>query len=399
MIEGLKILNFTHYLQGPIAAQMLADLGAEVVKVEPVAGAFERSWSGPGTFLNGVSTFFMLANRNMKSMAVNLKTEAGHAIILRLIGEYDVIIENFRPGAMERLGLSYEQLKRINPRLIFCSCSGYGPAGPYKDLPGQDLVLQSMTGLCDMTGSGDASPMPAGTTVVDIHGAALAALGVVSAAFDRAQTGQGHKVDSTLLSAGLDLQCEALGHYLNQKESVLPRRASTGLASRVHSSPYGIYKTLDGYIAWTKTPLLVLKEIFEPGVLDQFTEEDKTKKRLEFDAVFAAQVKKQTTAYWRTELTKHGIWNTDVETYADVEQNPQVLYNRSILSFEHPVAGKVRVLGNPLRFDGEAPPLRSVPPELGQNTREMLQTAGYTEKEIAGLAEQGVIRLAEQNVE
>ena len=154
MLQGVKVLSFTHYLQGPSAAQILADLGADVVKVESTKGAYERSWSGCNTYKNGVSVFFLLGNRNQRAIAVDLKSGEGKQIIYRLVKEDDVILENFRPGVMEKLGLGYETLKKINPRLIYCSCSGYGSSGPKVKKPGQDLLIQSMSGIAALTGNG-----------------------------------------------------------------------------------------------------------------------------------------------------------------------------------------------------------------------------------------------------
>ena len=151
MLNNLKVLAFTHYLQGPSCAQIFGDLGADVIKIESPKGAFERSWSGPGSFVNGVSVFFMLANRNMRSMAINLKSEEGKRIIYQLIQDYDIVIENFRPGVMEKLGFGYEALKEQNPRIIYCSLSGFGSSGPYCNRPGQDLLAQSMGGIVDMS--------------------------------------------------------------------------------------------------------------------------------------------------------------------------------------------------------------------------------------------------------
>ena len=162
MLQGVKVLSFTHYLQGPSAAQILADLGADVVKVESTKGAYERSWSGCNTYKNGVSVFFLLGNRNQRAIAVDLKSGEGKQIIYRLVKEYDVILENFRPGVMEKLGLGYETLKKINPRLIYCSCSGYGSSGPKVKKPGQDLLIQSMSGIAALTGNGENPPTPIG---------------------------------------------------------------------------------------------------------------------------------------------------------------------------------------------------------------------------------------------
>ena len=214
MLEGVKVLSFTHYLQGPSAAQILADLGAEVVKLESPKGAYERSWSGCNTYPGGVSMFFLLGNRNQTSIAVDLKSKEGVEIIHKLLREYDV---------------GYEDLKKINPCIIYCSCSGYGSSGPYVKKPGQDLLIQSMSGLVSLTGSDPEAPSPVGTPVVDQHGAVLAALGVVASVYDRARTGKGHKVEASLLGSALDLQQEALGYYLNGGQFTGSAPGSTSL--------------------------------------------------------------------------------------------------------------------------------------------------------------------------
>lgn len=248
MLEGAKVLSFTHYMQGPSAAQVLADLGAEVVKVESVKGAYERSWSGCNTYPGGVSMFFLLANRNQTAISVNLKSAEGKQIIYDLVKEYDVVIENFRAGVMDKLGLGYEELKKINPRIIYCSCSGYGSSGPYVNKPGQDLLIQGMSGLAALTGASEEIPSPVGTPVVDQHGAILAALGIIASLYDRERTGKGHKIEASLLSAALDLQQEALGYYMNGGR--FTERPHTGLSTRLHSSPYGIYRTQNGILPW-----------------------------------------------------------------------------------------------------------------------------------------------------
>jgi len=210
MLNKLKVLSFTHYLQGPACSQALADYGADVLKIEATKGAFERGWSGPKSFKNGVSLFFLLGNRNVKSMAVDLKSEEGRQIIYDLVADYDIVVENFRPGVMDKLGFSYEKLSSLNPRVIYCSLTGYGASGPYQKRPGQDLLAQSMSGIMSMTGRGDNPPCPVGTSAIDKHGATLAAFGIVSAAFSREQTGKGCHIDSSLVNAAIDLQIEPL---------------------------------------------------------------------------------------------------------------------------------------------------------------------------------------------
>ena len=389
MLENVRVLSFTHYLQGPSAAQILADLGADVVKVEPIKGAYERGWSGCNTYKNGVSVFFLLGNRNQRGISIDLKTAEGKEIVHRLIKHYDVVIENFRPGVMEKLGLGYEELRKINPRLIYCSCSGYGSSGPKVSKPGQDLLIQSMSGLAALTGNGQNPPTPIGTAAVDQHGAVLAALGVVSAVYDRERRGKGHRVEASLLGAALDLQLESLAYYMNGGR--LTERPSTGLSTRLHQSPYGVYRTADGYITLALVPIEQLRKIFSPGCLDGYTRQDQMDKRLEFDAIVAEELKKKSTKQWQTIFEHENIWYAPVNEYEQVLQDEQVLYNHAILTMQHPVAGEVKVVGHANRYDGKCAELRRLPPELGQHTEEVLREVGYTGEELAALEKEQIV--------
>ena len=393
MLEGVKVLSFTHYLQGPSAAQILADLGADVVKVESPKGAYERSWSGCDTYPGGISMFFLLGNRNQTSIAVNLKSNEGIEIIRKLLKEYDVVIENFRAGVMEKLGLGYEDLKKINPAIIYCSCSGYGSSGPYVKKPGQDLLIQSMSGLVSLTGSDPEAPSPVGTPVVDQHGAVLAALGVIASVYDRARTGKGHKVEASLLGSALDLQQEALGYYLNGGK--FTQRPVTGLSTRFHQSPYGVYRTMDGCITLSLVPVEKLKEIFTPGCLEGYTSEDQMNHRLEFDAVVCREMKKKTTKEWKKLFDDNDIWYAPVNTYEEVLEDEQVRYNNNILTMKHPVAGDVRVVGHANRYDGENIAIRKLPPELGESTKSLMEHLGYDEETIRKYQEKGIITVKE----
>ena len=393
MLEGVKVLSFTHYLQGPSAAQILADLGAEVVKVESPKGAYERSWSGCNTCPGGVSMFFLLGNRNQTSIAVDLKSKEGVEIIHKLLREYDVVIENFRAGVMEKLGLGYEDLKKINPGIIYCSCSGYGSSGPYVKKPGQDLLIQSMSGLVSLTGSDPEAPSPVGTPVVDQHGAVLAALGVVASVYDRARTGKGHKVEASLLGSALDLQQEALGYYLNGGQ--FTERPTTGLSTRFHQSPYGVYRTGDGCITLSLVPVEKLRELFTPGCLDGYTSRDQMERRLEFDAVVCREMKKKTTGEWKKIFDENGIWYAPVNNYQEVLEDEQVRYNDNILTMHHPVAGDVRVVGHANRYDGENIKIRKLPPKLGESTKILMEHLGYNEETIRRYREHGIITMEE----
>ena len=389
MLEGVKVLSFTHYLQGPSAAQQLADLGADVIKVESLKGAYERGWSGCNTYKNGVSVFYMMANRNQRAMSLDLKSEEGKAVIYKLIREYDVVIENFRPGVMDRLGLGYEDLKKINPRIIYCSCTGYGSSGPYWKKPGQDLLIQSMSGMAALNGPGDHPPFPMGTSIVDQHGAILAALGIVAAVYDREKTGQGHKVDASLLGSALDLQIEPLNYFLNGGK--LSERTDTGLSTRIHQSPYGVYETKDGYITVSLTPFDKLKTVFSEGALDAWKPEDQMERRVEFDRVVCEELKKKTTEEWTACFEETGIWYAPVNEYEEVVKNEQIEYNECFLTMEHPAAGEVKVIGHANRYDGKPLPLRKLPPELGEDTADVLKGIGYSEEEIRKLQAEGKI--------
>lgn len=394
MLEGVKVLSFTHYLQGPSAAQVLADLGADVVKVESPKGAYERSWSGCNTYPGGVSMFFLLGNRNQTSISVNLKSQEGKEIIRKLIMEYDVVIENFRAGVMDKLGLGYEDLKKINPSVIYCSCSGYGSSGPYVKKPGQDLLIQSMSGLAALTGSNPEAPSPVGTAVVDQHGAILAALGIIASVYDRARTGKGHKIEASLLSSALDLQQESLGYYMNGGQFV--ERPTSGLSTRFHQSPYGIYATKDGYLTLSLVPIDTLKKLFTPGCLDGYSANDQMNKRVEFDKIVCSEIKKKTTKEWVSIFEENNVWYAPVNEYDDVLKDEQVEYNHNILTMHHPKAGNVRVVGHANRYDGENIAIRKLPPELGESTLSILRKLGYKDDEIKDFRQRGLITMAEE---
>jgi crotonobetainyl-CoA:carnitine CoA-transferase CaiB-like acyl-CoA transferase len=390
MLKGVKVLSFTHFLQGPSAVQMLADIGAEVIKIEPVTGAYERQWSGFDTYNNDVSVFFMLGNRNQRSLSINLRSEKGKEIIYRLVKEADVIIENFRPGVMDRLGFGYELLSEMNPRLVYCSCTGYGSDGPYKDKPGQDMLIQGLSGIASLSGRKDAPPTPIGTAVVDQHGAVLAAFGVLAALYECQKTGKGQKVESNLLNSALDLQIEPLTYYLNK--GPLNERSETGLATRFHQAPYGIYETANGWITISNSPTDKLADVLEREELRAFTAKDQMiHKRQEIDTIVAERIKQKTTEEWFEIFEKHAIWHAPVNGYEEITADPQVEWNNSILTFEHPDAGETKVLNHPVRYSNFETSVYKTPPRMGEHTDEILAEIGFSAEEIDGMQNEGIV--------
>jgi crotonobetainyl-CoA:carnitine CoA-transferase CaiB-like acyl-CoA transferase len=388
MLEGIKVLSFTHFLQGPAAVQMLADVGADVIKIEPPGGAFERSWTGFDAYVEGVSMFFLLGNRNQRSISLDLRDERAREIVWRLMKEADVLIENYRPGVLQRMGFGYDEVREINPRLVYCSCTGYGSSGPYLKRPGQDLLLQAVSGMTMLSGEADSPPTPVGSAIVDQHAAALAAFGVVAALQARERTGKGTLVESNLLNAALDLQIEPFTYYLN-KGPLWPRtHPPTG--SRFHPAPYGIYRTLDGWIAVSLTPTGKLAAALSRPVLAEFSHpKDNVRRREELNRIVYDALTTRTTADWMTTFDEHDIWYAPVNDYDQVEADPQVAHNRIIMEVDHPQAGPIRLLAHPVRYNGAAPPLTRQPPRQGEHTREVLAELGYEPDEINTLVDAG----------
>jgi crotonobetainyl-CoA:carnitine CoA-transferase CaiB-like acyl-CoA transferase len=364
----------------------LADLGADVIKVEPTGGAFERHWSGPDAFINGESIFHLLGNRNQRSIAVNLRSDTGKEVLRRMLPKIDVLIESFRPGALQRLGLGYDDVKAINPSIIYASLSGYGSDGPYRDRPGQDVLVQALSGLTTLNGRQADPPTPVGASVVDQHAAALAAIGILGALMRRQRTGIGCKVESNLLNAALDLQIEPLSYYLNGFDH---DRDATGVSSRYYKAPYGIFATQDGHICLSITAPAKLAEAFSDPWFTEVSAHAEFAQRAEINQRVAKHLGERSTAHWLTHLAEVGVWHAPVNTYADVATDPQVSYNEAIRTVVHPRAGAIRLLNHPIRYDGSAPQIRRLPPANGEHTAEVLGELGYDRATIEQMTEEG----------
>lgn len=388
MLSGIRVISFTHFLQGPSASQLLADLGADVIKIEPPSGAFERSWTAPGRFLEGYSPFFALGNRNVRSMVVDLKNPDAAEPLMALVDGADVLIESFRPGTLDRLGLGWDAVHARNPRLVYASLSGYGSDGPYVNRPGQDVLVQALSGLAAITGRADGPPQPTGACIVDQHAGVLGALGILAALHGRERTGVGTKVESNLLNAALDLQIEPLTYALNGLDG---ERSSSGVSSPFYTAPYGVFATQDGWICLSLTAPAALHDAFEDEWFVEVDPADAFSRRDEVNDRIAVHMTTRTTGDWEERFSAAGLWWAPVNDYEQVLTDPQVLHNDSFASFEHADAGTVRVLKHPVRYDGVRPGVRTPPPELGAHTRDVLRDLGYSDARVDALVDAGAV--------
>jgi len=390
VLSGVRVLSFTQFLLGPSGVQFLADLGADVIKVEPPGGTlWERNWSGANLYLNGVSAFFLAAHRNQRSLTLDLKHPEGQEIARRLVERADVLVQNFRPGVMTRLGLDWEQARAINPRLIYVSASGYGEKSPYRDRPGQDLLMQAVSGLASISGRAGQPPTAVGTAAIDQHGASLLAVGVLAALLERARTGQGLHVEVSMLRAALDLQIEIATYVLNGARL---EKSATPLASTFHPPPYGLYETSDGYLALSMSPLAALRDALDLPALEPYTTVRwPFEAREEVARLIEPVIRTRSTAEWLEHLVPRGIWAAPVLTLAETFADPAVQAAEAVEEIDHPVAGRVRLLRFPLELSSGRATIRRPPPMPGEHTEEILRQYGYAADAIRRLRDASVV--------
>lgn len=396
--EGVRILDFTQLEQGPSGTLILADFGAEVIKIERVdRGEIGRDQEPR---YRGMSCHWAANNRNKLSFSVDLKRPEGIEIIRRLVKTADVVASNFRPGVMERLGLGYEDLRLINPRIICAYASGYGQGGPYRDRRGQDLAAQAMGGVMDLTGDADGPPTPVGTWAIDYLAAMQFAIGIMAALAARERTGTGQVVDTCLLNAAVTIHHQEATAFLNTGR--LYPRPRYGIAHAHHTPLYARYQTRDG--RW----LVVIGEFYidRPwqrvatalGLPAAIVEDPRfrTVDGLREHAAAASDILRTAFAALTLEealrrLEAQDVLAAPVNSYPEVFADPQVLHNDMILQAEHPAIGPFKLVGQPIKLSATPATLRLPPPTVGEHNEQILAGLGYSAAEIEALQAAGIV--------
>jgi len=394
-LEGIIVIDLTRAMSGPFATMLLGDFGAEVIKIEPPGGDETRRWGPP--FVDGESTYFLSINRNKKSVCVDLKSKEGKGIIKKLLSSADVIIENFKPGVTQRLGLDYESVMALNPGIVYCSISGFGQTGIWKDKAGYDLVALALSGMMELTGEPDSEPVKFAVPVADIAAGMFAAFSIVSALYKRQSTGQGEYIDVSLL--------DAMFYWLtHQGQSFIsagyePRRLGSAHPS---IAPYRAYRARDGYFVvtvgndslWERFCMAIGRnDLFQNPLY--MTNPLRVKNRVRLDRILSRTFSLDTVDHWVKKLQDNGIPCAKVNTLAEAVGSEYVSDKGAIVSVQHRKVKDFAVVFTPPTLRRFPARVSLPPPELGEHTFEVLRSIGYTNDKIRELQKEGVVRFNE----
>ncbi|KUF09904.1 CaiB/BaiF CoA transferase family protein [Pseudoponticoccus marisrubri] len=377
LLDGLTVLDFSQFLSGPFAALRLGDLGARVIKVERAGGGdlCRGMYLTPTDDMGRDSTLFHTINRGKESFAVDLKDPDGLAQVRALIAGADVLIQNFRPGVIDRLGLGQRAVAEINPRLVYCSITGFGTEGPWVARPGQDLLAQARSGLMFLNGDEGQGPLPFGLAIADVLAGTAIVQGALAALVRRGRTGQGGHVETSLLDCLIDFQFEVLTTYLNDGGR-LPERAGYRNAHAYLSAPYGIYPTADGYLALAMTPLDRLAPLLDPLELAGLGDSAPFRRRDELKRRIAAQLSERATEAWLAVLEPEDIWCAGVLDWDSLLREEAFRRLDMLQELPRPEGDAMHTLRAPIRVDGARPRGRAAGPALGQHTEAIRQEFG-----------------------
>jgi crotonobetainyl-CoA:carnitine CoA-transferase CaiB-like acyl-CoA transferase len=370
-------------LQGPFCTQLLADMGANVIKVErPGQGDLFRTLTFNNKWVGGTeSPNFLAWNRNKRSLAIDLKAPEARQILYRLAETADVVVQNFRPGVLAKLGFGYQDFRKINPRIIYCSGSGYGESGPYLSRPGQDMLIQGLTGIAAATGRGDGPPVPVGAGFSDQVGAMNMVYGILSALYWRERSGEGQEIKVDLMSGMLAHQGQEMLMAMNFNEDF--QRPNSGIGHPGMDAPFGVYPTSDGWVTIAMSPFAKLVGVLGDDSLLAYND-PKTlfDKRDEVWERLAALTGKWTTAALMEAMLAVDIWCGEVKTHLQAADDPQVRHMGMITSYDHPTAGNVKIVAPAVKMSATPATVERPAPLVGQHSREILESAGFAEHEI-----------------
>jgi crotonobetainyl-CoA:carnitine CoA-transferase CaiB-like acyl-CoA transferase len=395
-LKGMKVIELAHIMAGPVCGLMLADMGADVIKVEKMPGGDDTRRSVPPD-IDGESAAFMMMNRNKRGIAVNLKEEKGKEVLRRLLKDADVVTENYRRGTMEKLGLGYDALTKINPGLIYCEISGFGRTGPYADRGGFDLIAQGMSGLMSITGEGPGRPpVKVGAPVSDITAGILSAMGVLAAYTHKMKTGEGQRVDTSLFEA-------AITHTYWQSAIAFATGEPPGPMGSAHplNAPYQSLRTRDGWVnigAANQANWLRLLDVLEAPELAEDERFRDNRGRMthlsELVEALERHMVARTTAEWLAKFEEAGLPAGPVLDIAEMHRDPQTVARDMVAEVEHARLGPVKTLGLPVKFSRTPGGVVMAAPTYGQHTIDVLAEHGYGAGEIRALADSGVIAVA-----
>lgn len=390
-LSGIKVIDLTRILSGPFATMTLADLGADVIKIETPAGDDTRQWGPP--FIEGESAYYLSVNRNKKSIVLNLKEEKGKEVFYKLVKDADVVVENFRPGTLKRLGADYDTLKEINPGIILASISGFGQTGPYAQKPGYDVLAQGMGGLMSVTGEPGRPPVKAGFSIADIGTGMWAIIGILAALRERDRSGKGQWIDVSLLDTIISWQAYFAGNYFATEEDPEPLGGA-----HPNIVPYQVFEASDGYFIlavgndqlWQKC----IDAINDDVLRDEkyATNPGRVKHREELVKLLNDKFKEKTVREWVAIFEEVKIPVGPINKLSDILNDPHVKEREMVVEKDHPVIGQLKMLGIPVKLSRTPGEIKTVPPALGEHTDQVLKELGYSDADIAALKEAGITK-------
>jgi len=389
-LDGLRVLDVTQVMAGPYCAMLLADLGADVVKVEPPGGDSTRRMPGAS---GSDSPSFNAVNRGKRSIVINLKTPEGREVFSRLARSTDILIENYRPGVMRALGLDYDALARVNPRLIYASISGYGQTGPQRGKGGFDLIAQGVSGIMSVTGEPGGPPVKAGVPLTDLSAGLFALVGILAALTHRHTTGRGQQIDTSLVDAGVALSVWEATEYFSG--AGVP--AALGSAHRMNA-PYQAIRCADGYITLGAANDRLFQRLCQTLGHSEWLDQPEfatNASRVSNRTLLAARIEEITAterrSHWLALLDANDIPCGPINSYEQVFADPQVMAREMVVETNHPALGRMRTLGSPIKMSATPPDVSRRAPQLGEHTTDVLSEAGFSSAEIAALRKAGAI--------